>query len=89
MGLLDWQPEHHFRSQVDQVQLQHLRHEGEGARGTQVTLDDEDIVITGHILDIERTVDVQGLGNLTRDTLDAAHGLHIEFLRWELNRGIA
>ena len=49
MGLLDRQPEHHFRSQVDQVHL----------------------------------------GNLTRDTLDAAHGLHIEFLRWELDGGIA
>ena len=39
-------------------------------------------------MDIERTGDIQLLSDLLTDTLDAAYGLHIQFLRRELNRRI-
>ena len=89
MRLLYRQSQHHLRGQVDKVQLQHLRYERERTGGTQVALNHEDIIVARHILDVEGTVDMQRLGNLTGDALDAANGLYIKFLRRELDGGVA
>ena len=32
---------------------------------------------------------MKGLGDLPTDALDTAYGLHIEFLWWELDGGVA
>ena len=86
--LLHGDAQHHLGGQFDEVNLQHLAHEGEGAGGAEVALDDLDVVVTGQELDVERTGDVQLAGYLTADALDAAHGLHVEFLRGKLDSGV-
>ena len=73
----DRQAKHYFRCQFDKVYLQYLADKRERAAGTQVAFDHLDIIIFCQILDIERTGNVQSLGNLTADTLDAANRLHI------------
>ena len=50
--------QHHLRCQINEVQFQHLRDEGETTGGTQITLDDQNIVVTRHKLNVERSVDV-------------------------------
>ena len=88
IGLLHRLTEHHPGSQVDEVDLKHLAHKGEGAAGAEVTLDNHDVVFTGHELNVERTGDVQLLRNLTADTLDTSHRFDIELLRRQLQSGI-
>ena len=88
LRLLHGHAEHDLRGQVDEVELQDLRDKREGTRGTEVALDDVDVVLAGHKLDVERTVDMERLGDLTADALDAAHGLDVEFLRRELDCSI-
>ena len=87
-GFLYRKPQHHFRSKFDEVYLQYLAHEGERTRSTEVTLNYLNIIIACQELDVKRTRNVQFLRYLTGDALDAAHGLYIQFLRRELNRGI-
>ena len=87
--LLHWNAEHDLRGQLDEVDLKHLAHEREAARGTEVALDDLDVIILGQELDVEGAADSKFAGNLTGNLLDAAHRLHIEFLRGELDGGIA
>ena len=62
MWLLYWQTEHYAGSQLDEVDLQYLAYEWERTAGTKVTLDNENIIVTSHELDVERTIDVQLLG---------------------------
>ena len=86
--LLYWQTEHYAGSQLDEVDLQYLAHEWERTAGTQVTLDNENIIVTSHELDVERTVDVQLLGNLTTNSLYTTNCLNIQLLRRELDGSI-
>ena len=86
--LLHWQTEHHSCSQLDEVDLQHLADEWERTAGTEVTLDNENIIVTSHELDVEWSVDVQLLGNLTTYTLYTTYGLNIQFLWRELDGSI-
>ena len=87
--LLYGDAQHDLRGQLDEVELQHLADEGERTRGTEITLDDLDVVVARQELDVERAGDVQLLGYLAADALDAAHGLHVELLRRELDGGVA
>ena len=89
MRFLHRQSEHHFCCQVDEVDLQYLADKRERARGAQVAFNHEDVVLARHKLNVERTADVQLLGNLPADALDSAHGLHVELLWRKLNGGIA
>ena len=89
MWLLYWQTEHHTGCQLDEVDLQYLAHEWERTAGTKVTLDNENIIVTSHELDVERTVDVQLLGNLTTNSLYTTNCLNIQLLRRELDGSIA
>ena len=87
--LLYRQTEHHAGSHLDEVDLQYLAHEWERPAGTQVTLDNENIIVTSHKLNVERTVDVQLLGNLTTYSLHTTNCLNIQLLRRELDGSIA
>ena len=89
MWLLYRQTEHHAGSQLDEVDLQHLAHEWERTAGTKVTLDNENIIVASHKLDVERSVDMKFLGNLTAYSLHTANSLHIQLLRRELDGSIA
>mmetsp|Transcript_7752 Transcript_7752/g.19782 ORF Transcript_7752/g.19782 Transcript_7752/m.19782 type:complete len:385 (-) Transcript_7752:47-1201(-) len=80
---------HDACGQVDEVDLERLRGEGEGARGAQVALDHLDPVVLGQELDVERTGDVEPLGDLERDALHAAHGLAVQLLRRQHERRVA
>ena len=86
--LLYRQTEHYAGSQLDEVDLQYLAHEWERTAGTKVTLDNENIIVTSHELDVERTVDVQLLGNLTTNSLYTTNCLNIQLLRRELDGSI-
>ena len=87
--LLYWQTEHHAGSQLDEVDLQHLTNEWERTAGTKVTLDNENIIVASHKLNVERSVDMKFLGNLTAYSLHTANSLHIQLLRRELDGSIA
>ena len=55
VGLVDVFAEHDACGEVDKVDFEHFRHEGEATRGTQVALDHLDIVVLGEELDVEGT----------------------------------
>ena len=76
------------RGEVDEVELEDLRGEGERARGSQVALDDQDVVVLGHELDVERPVDLQFLCDLGCDPFDPARGLDVGALGWQDQRRI-
>ena len=59
---------------IEEVALQHLRHEGETAGSPEVTLHDLNLISLSQILDIERTGNVQLTGNAATDFLDGTHG---------------
>ena len=82
-------PEHDTCGKLNEVELEHLAHEGERARSPQVALYHLYVVLTGKILYVERTRDAKLARYLAGDALDAAHGLHIELLRRKLYGGIA
>ena len=86
--LLYRQTEHYAGSQLDEVDFQYLAYEWERTAGTKVTLDNENIIVTSHELDVERTVDVQLLGNLTTNSLYTTNCLNIQLLRRELDGSI-
>ena len=68
--------------------MKYLADEREAARGPQVALDDLYVIVFGKELYVERSRDVQCGGYFARNLFDAAHGLHIKFLRGELYGGI-
>mmetsp|Transcript_32322 Transcript_32322/g.72942 ORF Transcript_32322/g.72942 Transcript_32322/m.72942 type:complete len:353 (-) Transcript_32322:3441-4499(-) len=72
---------HHAGREIDEVDLERLGHEGEGARRSDVGFDDLDVVVLREELDVERARDVEGLGDLAGDALHAAHRLNVELLR--------
>ena len=57
-GFLNGQAEHNAGGQFDEIYLQHLAHEWEGATGAEVTFDDLNLVIACQELDIERARDM-------------------------------
>ena len=80
---------HDLRGGLDEVALQDLRHKRERTRCAQVALDDLYLAVLGQILDVERSADVQFLGNLARDFLDLANGREVDVLGREYHRGVA
>ena len=81
--------EHAAGGKVYEINLQHLRYEGEAARRAQVAFDDLDVVVGRQELDVEGAGDMQfsrdGCGGLAylggRDSVD--------LLRRELYRGVS
>ena len=59
MRSFDRQAQHDTRSDIDEVNLEHLAHKGEGPGSTQVTLDDLDLVLAGEILDVKGSRDIE------------------------------
>ncbi len=88
-GFLDRQVQHNAGGYIDEIDLQHLRHEWERAGGTQVALDDLNLVVPSKELDIEGARYVQFVCYLARYLFDTTHRLHIEFLGGEHNGGVA
>ena len=64
------------RFQYDHVTLKFLLTDS-----PQVALDDLDVVIPSHKLNVHGSTDVEGLGDLRRRALDLLLGLDVEFLR--------
>ena len=56
--------QHNLRSGLNKVALQNLRHKWEGAAGTKIALDDLHLAVLCEELNVERTADVEFLGNL-------------------------
>ena len=81
---------HHYPgSGVDEVVAQDFRDERKAPRGAQVALDDLDLVILGNELNVERAVDVQGIGNLPADEPHLADGLQVGALRRHYQGGVS
>ena len=80
--------QHHFGCQLNEVYLQHFADKRERTAGTQITFDYLNIIIFCQVLDVERTGNIQCLGNLTADAFDATDSFHIQLLRRKLNSGI-
>ena len=58
------QTQHDTCCHLNEVHLQHLAHEGEGARGAEIALDDLDIILACQELNVEGTRYVELFGNL-------------------------
>ena len=80
--------EHTAHGQVDEIQLQDFRHEGEATGGPQVALDDLHLPLVSQELDVERAGDVQLGGDGGGHAPDAGGGHAVEFLRRELDGGV-
>eukprot|EP00754_Rhynchopus_humris_P032214 Rhum_TRINITY_DN15387_c0_g1::Rhum_TRINITY_DN15387_c0_g1_i3::g.154543::m.154543 len=80
---------HGLRRQLDEVDVERLRHEGERPRRTQVALDDLDVVVLGQELGVDGTRDVERLHQLAHDLLDAPHRLDVQLLGRQHQRGVA
>ncbi|GKT45601.1 LOW QUALITY PROTEIN: uncharacterized protein ColSpa_05782 [Colletotrichum spaethianum] len=65
---------------LDHVDTHDLGDEGEGSGGTDVALNDLDVVVLGNELNVERTSDVQGSTNLASGLLDSGDGLGLQIL---------
>ena len=57
---------HNLRGKVNKIELQHLAYEWERAGGAEVALYYEDVVITGHELDIEHPTTLSRFGHVPR-----------------------
>ncbi|GKT92902.1 LOW QUALITY PROTEIN: hypothetical protein Ct61P_10752 [Colletotrichum tofieldiae] len=65
---------------LDHVDTHDLGDEGEGSGGTNVALNDLDVVVLGNELDVVRASDVQGSANLAGGLLDSSDGLGLQIL---------
>lgn len=61
---------HGASSQGHEVEVEGLGDEGERPGHSEVALDDFQLVVFGDQLHVERTVDLEGLGNFTGDLFD-------------------
>ena len=66
-----------------------LGHEREGAGGAQVALDHLDLIVATQKLNVERSADLQALGDQHRDAFDAFDRLNVELLRGQHEGGVA
>ena len=82
-------PQHRTHRIVDEILLENLRDEREGARRSQIALDHLDVIVTSDELDIEGTGDGERFGDPPGDPLDPPSCLEVETLRREYHRGIA
>mmetsp|Transcript_7284 Transcript_7284/g.23990 ORF Transcript_7284/g.23990 Transcript_7284/m.23990 type:complete len:641 (-) Transcript_7284:2227-4149(-) len=80
--------DHHLGRELDEVGLERLGREGEGARRAHVRLDHLDLVILCEQLQVERAADLELGRDLARDALDAPHRLDEELLRRQHERGV-
>ncbi len=55
----------------------------------QVALDDLDLIVATQKLNVERSADLQTLGDQHRDAFDAFDGFNVELLRGQHEGGVA
>ncbi|KAH0294696.1 carbamoyl-phosphate synth, partial [Aureobasidium sp. EXF-3399] len=79
--LLEGEASHSLGGQLDQVNTSDLGNEGERSRGSDVALNDLDIVVLGDELNVVRTGDVESLTNLLSSLFNTPDGLGIQVLR--------
>jgi hypothetical protein len=73
--LSERQTSHSLRGHLDQIDTHDLRDEWEGPRGTDVALDDLDLVVLGDELNVKWAGNVKGSADLLCRVLDLAYGL--------------
>eukprot|EP00754_Rhynchopus_humris_P032218 Rhum_TRINITY_DN15387_c0_g1::Rhum_TRINITY_DN15387_c0_g1_i5::g.154554::m.154554 len=81
--------DHRARRQLDEVDVERLRHEGERPRRTQVHLDDLDVVVLRQELRVHGARDVEACAQRAHDLLDAPHRLDVQLLGRQHQRGVA
>ena len=75
--------------QIDKIQFEYLGDERERAGSPQIALDDFDLVIFGHELDVKRPVYMQRLGYLSCDFFHPPCGFEISSLWGQNHRGVS
>mmetsp|Transcript_105300 Transcript_105300/g.336859 ORF Transcript_105300/g.336859 Transcript_105300/m.336859 type:complete len:505 (+) Transcript_105300:297-1811(+) len=81
--------QHDPRRNADEVDVVRLGDEGQGAGCSQVALDDHDLVLLAHELDVEGAGNVQCPADFLADALHAAVRLHEELLCGQEQRRIS
>ena len=89
IGLFNGNAQDDFRRKFDQVDFQHLGNERERAAGAEVAFDHFDVVVTRQKLHVERSGNIQSLGDFSSDLFDSANRFDVQFLRREDDRRVA
>src|SRR5690625_1407725 len=76
-----WFPDHRFGGHFDQVNSHNFRNKGERSRGSDIALDDLDLVVLGNELNIKRACDIESVCDLGCSLFKSSDSLRVQIMR--------